>query len=493
MSKPGIILTSKYSLPDSKDFNTYVNYLTREKALLEKDSLSISETDELKRMNLSKSLLFDSISSGEFEMPQNGSKLQREANKVLNSDFDFDNVASVDFTKMVSYMARSYALDQKDRLTSSEKKEKEAINNGLNKIISNSNDELMNGVFDMNRNFIQKSDLDDVKDKFLNSQKHGSVMYQDVISFDTKFLKKNGLIDNKNNLDEDRLKDAAQGMMQKMFDLEDMKDTGYWFASIHRNTQHVHIHFASIESENTRKIVEVTNKNGSKVLEPKGKRKLSTLDKMKTTFANELLDRNDSLQRISELRNNLVSNIKQNISASQSDKKTVHLMNDLYSSLPKEKKKWNYGGDKRSKNQISDDSRKILDKLTIHLIKNDPEFSEYNKLIREESNFNKNVYGESKREDKDYENNKRADILKRLGNSTLKELKSMDKTQQARVTAFNKVSNKSINFKHDTRRFSLSLSKKISYTLKKSIREDVQHAKAIKFYESMQKEAERGY
>lgn len=64
----------------------------------------------------------------------------------------------------------------------------------------------MNWVFDCEKDFIIVANLDEVKEKFLQAQKNGSIMYQGVVSFDNQFLKKNDLLDAQNNLNETRLK-----------------------------------------------------------------------------------------------------------------------------------------------------------------------------------------------------------------------------------------------------------------------------------------------
>ncbi|WP_430051045.1 relaxase MobL [Niallia taxi] len=76
------------------------------------------------------------------------------------------------------------------------------------------------------------------------------------------------------------------------------------FASIHRNTKHIHIHYGTVELKNTRELINV-KENGASYLTPKGKRKQKTIDNMKRTFANALIDRTAELSRISELRNTL--------------------------------------------------------------------------------------------------------------------------------------------------------------------------------------------
>lgn len=437
MSSPGIILTSKFTMPNSEDFTKYVDYLTREKAILEKEKLTTSEKNELDLMKIGRQTLFEQSelnSDNALQKIKSSDRRQQEASDILSNSFDFDNINNRDFTKMVSYMARNYALDQKQRLTKAEATEQSLIKKAMQKFstpqnTSDTSDKVLNGVFSKDSSFVDTNDLADVKDKFVTAQKNGSILYQDVISFDNKFLKKNNLLDGKNNLDESRLKIAAVKMMDTLFEQEKLKETGYWFASIHRNTKHVHIHFATIESQNTRKIVEV-NRDGKRYLEPKGSRRQLTLDKMKTAFANDLLDRSEQLKQISTLRNQLIVDIKTDLLKSTT-KDNLNLIDKLYKTLPRNRNEWHYGTKTQSAaNQINDKSRQLLDKLSDNLVKNNPNYSAYNRLVKKESEFKKSVYGNSDREHKDYEANKLVDMRKRLGNSLLKEMKNYDTFQQ---------------------------------------------------------------
>ncbi len=65
-----------------------------------------------------------------------------------------------------------------------------------------------------------------------------------------RILKKMGLYDPKTDtLDEEGLKAAGRKMMETLFEKEQLNETGYWMATIHRNTKHIHIHFAVVEKK----------------------------------------------------------------------------------------------------------------------------------------------------------------------------------------------------------------------------------------------------
>lgn len=180
MSIPGIILTSKYTLPDSKSFNNYVNYLTREKALLEKEQLKLTEENELLRISSARKTLFDNVYNG-LDVKESSNdikhKIQDEANKVLDNKFDFDVMSNQDYTKMVSYMARSYALEKKKTRTPAEQSELEKVKSAMmdSQKVAKKNDGILNGVFNQSTDFVRFGDLDDVKDRFVEAQNNESV------------------------------------------------------------------------------------------------------------------------------------------------------------------------------------------------------------------------------------------------------------------------------------------------------------------------------
>ncbi|MGN4667493.1 MobP2 family relaxase [Bacillus cereus group sp. MYBK234-1] len=428
---PGIILTSQYTIPNKQSFTTYIDYCTRKKALL-KDGHTLTNT-ELQELNR----LENAIDSFDMEIGSTYSskgrkeisKKEAEAQVLLTSPDSFNTTS--DFEKYVSYMGRKYALESKKKINKTEKEEMDLLNKHIEDLSPNRNENnqelekevkgILPGVFSKEKNVITQNDLTDIKELVGKAQNKGSVYYQDVISFDTDFLITQKLYDPKTDiLDENRIRNASQKMMDQLFKDEKIEESnGFWFASIHRNTEHIHIHFGTVEKENRRKLVTKVV-NGKTYYEPKGKRKQSTLDHMKTTFANSLVDRTSELSRISNLRNELVQEIKEEFQGSKERKQNreVVLLQEIYDGLPSNKKDWTYGSKKMPK-----ETRNKIDELTGLLMKDNPLFKEYEEAVEKESSFQKGLYGESEREDKDYAKNQMKDMYKRMGNSLLKELK----------------------------------------------------------------------
>lgn len=113
----------------------------------------------------------------------------------------------------------------------------------------------------------------------------GSIMWQPIISFDNNFLKEMKVYDPTTGyLDEAGLRKASHKMMNYLEKREGLNPI-YWTAAIHRNTDNIHIHYALVEQANSRKLQKYKG-----IEEPRGKFKQSTLDGMKSTFANSFLE-----------------------------------------------------------------------------------------------------------------------------------------------------------------------------------------------------------
>lgn len=166
-----------------------------------------------------------------------------------------------------------------------------------------------------------------------NGEKHGSVMWQDVISFDTQFLVRHRLLDPQTDtLNTKAMIVASHKMMETFANLEKLNNP-YWVTAIHRNTGNIHIHFATVEEANSRKIKEIKGKQ-----QPREKRKQSTIDKMKTSFTNELLDMSDLLKDINTKRNKLRKEVIKAFKELPQDNNLQSEITNLLLDLPTNKK-----------------------------------------------------------------------------------------------------------------------------------------------------------
>ncbi|EOK05942.1 MobP2 family relaxase [Enterococcus faecalis] len=428
MSSPGIILTTQFTTPNAKSFTSYLKYITREEALLKKNERSIQEEMELSKIqkHLDQHPMEEGNTYNSLKKKKELSETETEISGLLNRE----SIDEQDFTKYVSYMTRKYALEKKSSLTSFEEKELKRINHSLNEFETDeipAEDTPLNGVFTDKQTHIFDDDLKEISKEFSNGQKRGSIIFQDVISHDNAFLEELGLYDSKTDtLDERGLIHASRAMMKELMEKENLSDSAQWMASIHRNTKHIHIHFALVENRNTRdeKVVKI---NGEEFVQPKGIRKQSTLDAMKQAYGRELRDyalgneRVKKLERKSELRNEIVQEVKLETNYS---KKELRLLNEIYQELPEEKKHWVYGD--KDKTKLSPELREKIDTLTESLMSESKAYKEYLALIKEEQRMKTRMFGQTTREDKDQLTNELFTIKKRLGNSLLTELRSQD-------------------------------------------------------------------
>src|SRR5699024_6544761 len=127
------------------------------------------------------------------------------------------------------------------------------------------NDEKSTGLFSSVSDSLNEKEKEYMKDLFADCQNKGSILWQDVISFDNDWLKENRIIDGA-HVDEKRLKQATRNGINAMLKKEGLSESAVWTAAIHFNTDNVHVHVATVQDSNFKE---------------RGKRKLGSLDTMK--------------------------------------------------------------------------------------------------------------------------------------------------------------------------------------------------------------------
>ena len=267
-------------------------------------------------------------------------------------------------------------------------------------------------LFTEKRDHLDTHDKDALKQAFQKAQENHSLMWQDVITFDNPWLEKQGIYDRQTGaLDEKSLKDVTRSSMQAMGKKEGLEQSAVWSAAIHRNTDNIHIHVATVEPIPTRE---------------RGKRKPQTLNTMKSEVVNGLQDRGYEREQINQIiRGKMVDGKKQDNTLRWRNREMKPLFKDIYERLPENKRHWNYGYN--TLNPI----RPMIDQLTTkYLEKYHPEdLKNLHQRLDREVNEMKAAYGDGPKESKRYENyktNKIDDLYKRMGNAFLKEMKSFD-------------------------------------------------------------------
>ena len=336
-------------------------------------------------------------------------------------------------------------------------------------------------LFTQQSNRLNKEEKKQLKKLFETAQKNNSIMWQDVITFHNPWLQENGLYDaDTHTVDEKKLMDITRQSMKEMLKRERLNESAVWSAAIHYNTGNIHIHIATVEPQPTRE---------------RGKRKPKTLDAMKSTVVNQILNRGEQQQKINDLiRKDMVGKKKQDSSLRWKNRDIHPLFFQNYNHLPEDKRQWQYSYRtlKPMKPFIDVLSHKYIEKYHNH------EYQQLLKKLDKEVEELKKAYGEGKVDEKRYKNYKQTkidDLYKRMGNAFLKEMKDYDKQQQQikRMIESRKQSKRPANF---NRNVSMHFALK---KMERAFKSEYESWKNQKHYEQLQKDiehnrdAERGY
>ena len=404
--KPNIILTCAYSI--NTRYESYINYMTRKEAtggVIDEGSRTIAggvqQDPTIKKMNtISKNV----------------------------AEKSFTELNSRDYGKYIGYMVRVQALASKDNLSESESKELQKVKRAAQKMDpSNSvkKDKTLSGYWTVDQETVQLQDLGKIRNKMRMAEKNGSVLWQDVVSFDNDFLIDEKIYDPKTNfLDEAKLHEASKNMMITLAKNEKLYNP-FWTVAIHRNTDNIHLHFSIVEEKNSRPLVKYKDR-----LQPRGNFKKSTISKMKSSFSNTLLDRSQIEREITKERQNIRQNITRAFKENLRDKELNHQLEELISDLPTDKRKWKYG----TLQKLNPTLVKKIDSITHNMLKNDPNYKHWHNLVKSMDQKSKEQYGRSV---ESYANNQEKDLKKRVGNRLLTDLAKTDTIKKENLKNFN--------------------------------------------------------
>lgn len=325
----------------------------------------------------------------------------------------------------------------------------------------------------------QKSQLRNV---FKTAQNNGSVMWQTVLSFDNRWLEKNGLYDSENKvLDETKIRELTRDAIKRLTKCENISNTSKWCASIHYNTDNVHIHIAMVEPIPTRQKIYYNGK-----YQYRGKFKQSSIDYMKSSVVNNILNQSQDNIKINEiLRKNILDKKKQRYILS--DKKFAKKIERLYESLPENRKVWFYNSKEieHLKPFIDEISKEYLNRYHTE------ELEELKTRLEEKETVYREAYGIGEKREYKYTDNKMKDLYTRLGNAILSDIKKYDK--EVRTEYYRHLKSNSINgnrsFSHYRKKYGIG---KLTAALHKTLNDEIyRHNKNLRAYEELkQKEIE---
>lgn len=373
---------------------------------------------------------------------------------VLKSKFVLPNVKTKgkarSFKDYVQYVDREEARGKEE--TPEEKSTKENYKNYHRYM---EDERKSSGLFSNTKDHLSDEEREKVGLVFGQAQQKGSILWQDVISFRNDWLEEHGLYDAKTDtLNEAKLKNVTRTAMQEVKKREHTNET-LWIGAIHRNTDNIHIHVASVEPTPERE---------------RGKRKPKTLDAVRSKVANSVMDRSKEQKKI----NNIIrEDITHQLDGSKlfGNRKMKKQFENIMEQLPANKRYWQYGHGKL------DPLRPEVDKLTKMYLqkKHGKDLKKLDKLLDKEVDVLKDTYGEKEREKyKDYKQNRMDDLYKRLGNATLKEMKEFAKEQEQ---ADWKTGNGNRSNSNNGQRSSKWEETKKQFEQRKQEREAKQHAK----------------
>ncbi|MBE2978960.1 MobP2 family relaxase [Priestia megaterium] len=334
------------------------------------------------------------------------------------------------------------------------------------------NPDKTSSLFTQQSNQLNDEEKKQLKKLFEKAQKNKSIMWQDVITFHNPWLQENGLYDaHTHTVDEKKLMDITRQSMKEMLKRERLNESAVWSAAIHYNTGNIHIHIATVEPQPTRE---------------RGKRKPKTLDAMKSTVVNQILNRGEQHQKINELiRNDMVGKKKQDSSLRWKNRDIQPLFLQIYNHLPEDKRQWQYSYRtlKPMKPFIDVLSQKYIEKHHSN------EYQQLLKKLDKEVEELKKAYGEGKGDEKrykDYKQTKIDDLYKRMGNAFLKEMKDYDKQQK-------QIKRMAESKKQSKRPASFNQKVSMHFALKKmerAFKSEYESWKNQQHYERLQKEIE---
>ncbi|PEU54125.1 hypothetical protein CN395_25850 [Priestia megaterium] len=314
---------------------------------------------------------------------------------------------------------------------------------------------------------------EELKKGFEEAQRNNSIMWQDVITFHNPWLEEQGLYDSRTHtVDEKKLMQITRQSMNKMLEREKLDGSAIWSAAIHHNTENIHIHIATVEPDPTRS---------------RGKRKPKTLDVMKSTVVNQIMDRGENQNRINHLiRKEMVNQKKRDSSFAWRNRELKPLFLMVYNHLPQDKRQWQY-----SYNTIKP-LKPYIDTLSEKYIKkyHQKEYQQLIKNLDKEVKELKKAYGEGTRDKGRYENYKQTkidDLYKRMGNAFLQEMKAYDRKQQdiKRLLDRKQSGKQTARYKqHVPVHFSLR-------KIEKAFKSEYESWKNQQHYERLQRETER--
>jgi hypothetical protein len=203
------------------------------------------------------------------------------------------------------------------------------------------------GLINMEGRYVTPEERETLSHQFDLAEEAGSLLWQDLFSFDHSWLAKHGMYDARTQtFDLVRISKAIIAAETYIFEKEGYQQPVGCFA-FHVNTDNLHAHFSMMELAPSRemkwfKTVDGETGEVKHQFQPVGARDKKTIKGAKRIFANRLLQYDQELTRITDL-------IRQTIVATLPEKEVwLHPVFEeafvsLYQKLPMQRNRWQYG------------------------------------------------------------------------------------------------------------------------------------------------------
>lgn len=324
----------------------------------------------------------------------------------------FERPGGKHFAGYINYINRSDALREQHF------KDWNAVSfDGYNQYLENP--QKSTGIFTAGRDQLDLNARKALRREFVAAEKNGSVMWQIVVSFDNAFLQALGL-----DQDQPKLRNAIRTGMRQLLVNEGLENSAVWSASIHLNTDNLHVHIAVVEPKPQRRFIEF-ERNGEVVRERKGYLKAGTLNTFKSTVANQLVNRDQSLAQISTLiRERLSKHVEPWYNLP--DRQLINAYQEIFSRLPDDRRQWRYNMSGMAH------LRPLLDGFASRylMIYHKTELEIFDDQLLKEVQFREFLYGKGQIEatlSQGYYDHKYDELYARMGNSVLKEMLAQDR------------------------------------------------------------------
>lgn len=268
------------------------------------------------------------------------------------------------------------------------------------------------GLFDFYNDVVSPSQRIFYNRKFDESYKKGGLLWKPIISFDNDWLKEQGVLVN-DVVDEEKLKQSARYMITALLKERNLEREVYWAGQIHYDTDNIHFHVAMVE-KNPISVKDMNDKEEK----THGKFSQKSINQMKAAGVRELADRKKEKQQIHDVARVRILGVAK-------EKKFKEDYRELFEQLASKLSCYQY-------KNLKPYEKKWINTLSYDILQNHfpSEYQRFIELTTNEQAFYRRSYGDRSKElFKDYSENCEKDLLQRLGNTILKQVKEYRKNE----------------------------------------------------------------